>query len=73
MKPLYCLSIALTWFAVLLVAGFAISQRLELSGDLRKFMPGLGKKRRAITMNAARAARANKALALFAIRAKALP
>ena len=30
---------ALLWLALLAVAGWAISQRLELSGDLRKFMP----------------------------------
>jgi predicted exporter len=31
--------LALLWLAMLAVAGWAISQRLELSGDLRKFMP----------------------------------
>ena len=30
---------ALLWLAVLAIAGWAISQRLQLSGDLRKFMP----------------------------------
>ncbi|MBC7991528.1 MAG: MMPL family transporter, partial [Luteimonas sp.] len=33
------LLLALLWLALLAVAGWAISQRLELSGDLRKFMP----------------------------------
>ena len=33
------ISLALLWLVVLLLAGWAISQRLELSGDLRKFMP----------------------------------
>ena len=31
--------LALVWLAVLTVAGYAISQRLHVSGDLRKFMP----------------------------------
>jgi len=33
------LLLALLWLALLAVGGWAISQRLELSGDLRKFMP----------------------------------
>ncbi|MCA1715086.1 MAG: MMPL family transporter, partial [Gammaproteobacteria bacterium] len=33
------LSLALLWLAALLVAAWAIGQRLELSGDLRRFMP----------------------------------
>lgn len=33
------IAFALLWLALLLVAGWAISQRLEMSGDLRKFMP----------------------------------
>ena len=33
------IGLALLWLAVLLLGGWAISQRLELSGDLRKFMP----------------------------------
>jgi predicted exporter len=39
MKPMHRLAFALIWFAVLIAAGFAISQRLQVSGDLRKFMP----------------------------------
>lgn len=31
--------LALVWLAVLTIAGYAISQRLHVSGDLRKFMP----------------------------------
>lgn len=31
--------LALVWLTVLTVAGYAISQRLHVSGDLRKFMP----------------------------------
>jgi predicted exporter len=33
------LALALLWLAALLLAGWALGQRLELSGDLRKFMP----------------------------------
>lgn len=33
------LALALLWLALLAVAGWAIAQRLQLSGDLRKFMP----------------------------------
>ena len=33
------LLLALLWLALLAMAGWAISQRLQLSGDLRKFMP----------------------------------
>jgi predicted exporter len=33
------LALALAWLAVLLAAGWWISQHLQLSGDLRKFMP----------------------------------
>ncbi len=39
MKMSYRLALALVWLAVLVAVGFAISQRLQLSGDLRKFMP----------------------------------
>ena len=33
------LALALLWLAVLLVAGWAVGQRLQVTGDLRKFMP----------------------------------
>lgn len=33
------IALALSWLALLALAGWAISQRLQLSGDLRKFMP----------------------------------
>ena len=33
------LALALLWLAALVVVGWAVSQRLQLSGDLRKFMP----------------------------------
>ena len=41
-KPLSSLqrtALALLWLAVIAIAGWAIGQRLQLSGDLRKFMP----------------------------------
>ncbi|HKN77633.1 MAG TPA: hypothetical protein VJW16_00560, partial [Lysobacter sp.] len=39
LRPGLRLALALLWLAVLVVAGWAISQRLDLSGDLRRFMP----------------------------------
>ena len=33
------LALALSWLALLLVAGWVVGQHLKLSGDLRKFMP----------------------------------
>lgn len=42
MKPLPAparIAFALAWLALLALAGWAVSQRLELGGDLRKFMP----------------------------------
>ncbi len=49
-------ALALVWLALLAIAGWAISQRLELSGDLRKFMPSLDTNWRAETSEAASAA-----------------
>lgn len=39
MSPARRTALALLWLAALLVAGWAIGQRLEVSGDLRRFMP----------------------------------
>ena len=39
MKPGARIALAAVWLAVLVVAGLAISRHLELSGDLRRFMP----------------------------------
>ena len=39
LSPPRRIALALLWLAVLALAGWAISQRLQLSGDLRKFMP----------------------------------
>ena len=39
MTPRTRLALALLWLAALLLAGWAVSRTLELSGDLRKFMP----------------------------------
>jgi predicted exporter len=39
LRPGARIALAALWLAVLLVAGWAIAQHLQLSGDLRKFMP----------------------------------
>ena len=39
MTPARRTALALLWLAALLVAGWLVGQRLELSGDLRRFMP----------------------------------
>src|SRR3546814_3821647 len=39
LKPGQRIALALLWLALLAVAGWAIGQRLHLTGDLRKFMP----------------------------------
>lgn len=39
MTPARRLALALLWLAALALAGWAIGQRLQLSGDLRRFMP----------------------------------
>jgi len=39
MTPARRTALALLWLAALLVAGWVVGQRLELSGDLRRFMP----------------------------------
>ncbi|MGO1000618.1 MMPL family transporter [Lysobacter sp. CA196] len=39
MTPARRLGLALLWLALLAVAGWAIGSRLQLSGDLRRFMP----------------------------------
>ena len=39
MSPRWRVSLALVWLALLLLSGWWISQQLQLSGDLRKFMP----------------------------------
>ncbi|HYM86437.1 MAG TPA: hypothetical protein VET30_06830 [Pseudoxanthomonas sp.] len=39
LAPRSRIGLALLWLALLGLAGWAISQRLQLSGDLRKFMP----------------------------------
>ncbi|MDQ3494390.1 MAG: hypothetical protein M3485_02375 [Pseudomonadota bacterium] len=46
----------LLWLALLVLAGWMVSQRLELSGDLRKFMPAQTGSSRATRSDAARAA-----------------
>ncbi|MEO6365045.1 MAG: MMPL family transporter, partial [Luteimonas sp.] len=39
MTPRMRVALALLWIALLAIAGWAVSQQLALSGDLRKFMP----------------------------------
>jgi len=39
MKPASRLALALLWLAVLLLVGWQVSRSLQLSGDLRRFMP----------------------------------
>jgi len=48
--------LALLWLALLALTGWAVAQRLELSGDLRKFMPSRDMSRRAEKPEAASAA-----------------
>lgn len=62
-------ALAVVWLLVLAIAGYAISQRLQVSGDLRKFMPGQDGMRRAARFKAARAAGRRWATALFAVSA----
>jgi hypothetical protein len=47
---------ALLWLILLAMAGWAIGRHMELSGDLRKFMPARLGSRRARGPEAARAA-----------------
>ena len=56
MKPTTRLTLAAIWLALLVGAAFLVSQRLQLSGDLRKFMPGRDGKKRTVPSKAARAA-----------------
>jgi predicted exporter len=57
------LSLALLWLALLALAGWAIGRHLELSGDLRKFMPARRTTRRAGWPDAAPAADQGAAIA----------
>lgn len=59
-------ALALAWFALLALAGWAISQRAEMSGDLRKFMPAQTEMSAGPIAEAARAACASDARTLFA-------
>ncbi len=52
------LSLALLWLALLLVVGWVVGQRLQVSGDLRKFMPRLDQTTSAAKFQAAAAAHA---------------
>jgi len=50
------ISLALLWLALLTVAGIWLGNVLQVSGDLRKFMPARGSRRRFAAPDAARAA-----------------
>ncbi len=56
MSPRSRLALSLLWLALLVVLGWSVSQRLEMSGDLRKFMPAQNINSRATKHDAARAA-----------------
>ena len=58
--------LALVWLIVLIGAGVLISDRLRVSGDLRKFMPGRRSRRRDGEPKAARAADGGQATSAFA-------
>ncbi|MEQ1513176.1 MAG: hypothetical protein ABL934_10940 [Lysobacteraceae bacterium] len=59
-------ALALVWLMLLIGAGYLIGGRLQVSGDLRKFMPGRRKNRRDAKPKAARAAGNGKVTGLFA-------
>lgn len=63
MTPRARLALALSWLALLLVAGWLVGQHLQLSGDLRKFMPARDATAQAAKSQAARAADINKSTA----------
>lgn len=50
------ISLALLWLALLTVAGIWLGNALQVSGDLRKFMPARGSRRRSVMPDAAPAA-----------------
>ncbi|WP_369935040.1 hypothetical protein [Xanthomonas tesorieronis] len=50
------ISLALLWLVLLTVAGIWLGNVLQVSGDLRKFMPARGSRRRFASPDAARAA-----------------
>ncbi|GAB3346412.1 hypothetical protein GCM10027430_04180 [Lysobacter tyrosinilyticus] len=50
------IALALLWLALLALAGWLLGSRMELTGDLRKFMPARLSNRRAQEFRAARAA-----------------
>ena len=56
LTPARRLTLALLWLVLLVVAGWVVGQRLQLSGDLRKFMPRPWKARSAAATRAAAAA-----------------
>ena len=66
MKASMRTSLAALWLLVLIAVGFGISRHLQVSGDLRKFMPGRRSSRRDVESGAARAADRSQATRTFA-------
>ncbi|WP_127169422.1 hypothetical protein [Xanthomonas sp. BRIP62415] len=58
------IGLALLWLALLAVTGFWLSETLKVTGDLRKFMPGLSTLKALLLSDAARAAGARSATQL---------
>ena len=59
------LSLALLWLALLLGAGWLVGQHLQLSGDLRKFMPTRDSTALTVQIRAASAADRNEITAVL--------
>ncbi|WP_349656305.1 hypothetical protein [Xanthomonas sp. 10-10] len=63
------IGLALLWLALLVVAGFWLSETLKVTGDLRKFMPALRRKKTPKWPDAARAAGGRPAIAVRRLHA----
>ncbi|KLD72608.1 hypothetical protein [Xanthomonas pisi] len=63
------IGLALLWLALLVVAGFWLSETLKVTGDLRKFMPALRSKKTPKLPDAARAAGGRPAIAVRRLHA----
>ena len=71
MTPRTRIAAALLWLALLTLAGWLLSSRMELTGDLRKFMPARLSNRRAPKSEAARAA--SRPVATTGVRERCKP
>ncbi len=67
MNASYRIALAAVWLALLIATGWLIGQHLQLSGDLRKFMPGCDNNCRTRVSKAARAADGVTAMTFFAV------